>query len=82
MKIVLFKVLVLYDLLTIHFGNFNEFFPPTFTLCDEQEREGKSKRWKHSLCVSFKNIVFTTTSFCHELPSRSQECHAKIFHIY
>lgn len=58
MKILLFKVLVLYNLLTICFGNFNEFFPPTFTLFEEQKRERKSRRWKHALCVSFKNIVF------------------------
>lgn len=58
MKILLFKVLVLYDLLTIHYRNVNELFPPTFILYEEQKRAGKSRRWKQSLYVSFKNIVF------------------------
>lgn len=52
MKIFLFKVLVLYDLLTIHLGNFNELFPPTFTLFEEQKRE-RNQEGGNTVCVSF-----------------------------
>lgn len=81
MKTVLFKGLVLYDLLTVQFGNFNELFHQP--LCFLKNRRGRgNQEGGNSLCVAFKNIVFTITTFCHELPSRSQNCHAKIFHIY
>lgn len=73
LKIFLFKVSVVYDWLTIHFGDFDEFCYNNF-YAFWAEKRGEIKKME-TLCQYM--LVFTIRILCHELTRRSQKHHAK-----
>lgn len=81
LKIFFLKVLMLFGLLAILFGDFDEIFSTKIYAFWGAGKGGEIKKME-TICLPFKNVGFTGDSFCHELTKRSQKHHTKILYMY